>query len=74
MTKTENSIEEKLDILIKLAAIDAVRGREFREQVRVLDQAGIKPIEIARLLNKGSNNVRATISFIRKKRTGVKNE
>lgn len=65
-------LEKKLDILIRLFAIEAVRGREFREQVRVLDQAGFQPKDIADLLNKSPNNIRVTLNYIRKNLKEVK--
>ena len=60
------TVEKKLDTLIKLIAVDAVRGREFREQVRVLDQAGLQPKQIAELLNKSPNNISVTLTYLRK--------
>ena len=61
-------LEKKLDVLIKLFAMEVVRGREFREQVRVLDQAGLQPKEIAQLLNKTPNNISVTLSYLKKNR------
>ena len=66
------TLEKKLDILIKLFAMEAVRGREFREQVRILDQVGLQPKEIAELLNKSPNNISVTLSYLKKKSREVK--
>ncbi len=63
---SQHTISKKLDILIKLTAMDAVRGREFREQVRILSQAGFRPKDIAELLDKSPGNVNTTLSIIRK--------
>jgi len=65
-------IEKKLDILIKLSAIEAVRGREFREQVMILNQVGFQPKDIADLLNKSPNNISVTLNYIRKNQKEVK--
>lgn len=64
-----SELEKKLDVLIKLFAMEAVRGREFREQVRILDQAGLQPKEIALLLNKTPNNISVTLNYLRKNKS-----
>ncbi len=60
------SLAKKMDILIKLTAIGALRDKNFREQVRILDSIGLKPSEIGELLGKTANNVRVTLYDIRK--------
>lgn len=73
MNESESGqIEKKLDILIKLSAIEAVRGREFREQVMILNQVGFQPKDIADLLNKSPNNISVTLNYIRKNQKEVK--
>lgn len=60
-------IIKRLDLLIKLNALGSVGGKEFKEQVRLLDSLGMKPIEIAQVLSKTSNNVRVTLSYLKRK-------
>jgi DNA-binding CsgD family transcriptional regulator len=59
-------ISKKLDVLIKLIAVDVAKGRELREQVRLLDQAELAPREIARILGKTPNTVSVTLFNLRK--------
>lgn len=66
------AIIEKLNLLIKLSALSFLKDKEFKEQVRVLADVGLPPKEIAELLGKTANNVRVTLSTMRrakKKRT-----
>jgi ABC-type methionine transport system ATPase subunit len=62
-------ISEKLDILIRLTALDVVKGREFREQVRVLDQGRLKPKEIATILGKTPNSISMALFRMRREAT-----
>ncbi len=66
MSENESEIIKKLDMLIKLAALNALKGREFRDQVKVLYNIGFRPKEIAELLGKTPNNIRVTLSLIKK--------
>ena len=61
------SINEKLDRMIKLLSLDVAKGRTFSEQVKLLNQIGMSPIEIATCLGKTSNNVRVALYEVRKK-------
>lgn len=70
--KGVESLAKKMDVLIKLMAISALRDKGFREQVRILDSIGLKPSEISELLGKTANNVRVTLHDIRKS-GGVQN-
>lgn len=58
----------KLDILIKLTAVNIVQNKDFKEQVRLLSSIGLQPKEIADILGKTSNNVRVTLSTLRKEK------
>ncbi len=62
------SIDNKLTTLIKMLALDVVRGRTFTEQVELLHNAGMSAVEIAACLGKTSNNIRVTLHTLRKKR------
>lgn len=59
-------ISTKLDVLIRLSALEAVKGRELKEQVRLLDQANMKPKEIGSILGKTPNAVSIMLFRIRK--------
>ena len=68
----EQKIVEKLDILIRLVAVDALRNQSFREQVTVLSEIGLQPKEIAAILGRTPNNVSVTLHAIRKEKKGIK--
>ena len=62
-------ISEKLDKVLKLLAIDAVKGYEKEQQkIEILDSIGFKPSEIAKMLNKSPENVSVVLRSIRKKK------
>jgi hypothetical protein len=64
-----NEISIKLDKMVKLMALDAVRSIE-REQdkISLLDSLGFRPVEIAGFLNKTQENVNVQLGQIRKKK------
>ncbi len=69
----EEQFEEltrRLDILIRLTAVNVTSGRSLTEQVTTLNNLGLKPIEIAVILGKPANLVRAMLSRVRKKGKG----
>ncbi len=62
-------ISDKLDKVLKLLAIDAVKGFEKESQkIELLDSIGFKPSEIAKMLNKSPENVSVVLGSIRKKK------
>jgi hypothetical protein len=62
-------ISEKLDKVLKLLAIDAVKSFEKEQQkIELLDSIGFKPSEIAKMLNKSPENVSVVLGSIRKKK------
>ena len=63
----ESEISHKLDIIIKLLALDQLKGKEVGEQIVFLSSIGISNKEIASTLNKSQNTVNATLSQWRKK-------
>ena len=65
-------IENKLDTLIKLSAINALKDKEYRDQVKLLDDMGFQPRDIAPLVGKSANNVMVTLHLIRKSKKGGK--
>jgi hypothetical protein len=72
LPQTNNLLEEisgKLDKVLKLLAIDAVKGFEKEQQkIELLDSIGFKPSEIAKMLNKSPENVSVVLGSMRKKK------
>lgn len=60
-------IIRKLDLLVKLTALSVTRGREFRDQVKMLSDIGLGPKEIAELLGKTANTISVTLHLMKKK-------
>jgi hypothetical protein len=62
-------ISEKLDKMLRLLAVDIVKGITVeQEKIELLDSLGFRPIEIAKLLNKSPDNVNVQLNIIKKKR------
>jgi DNA-directed RNA polymerase specialized sigma24 family protein len=74
MSDENRIMGEKMDILIKLTAANVIQNKDFKEQVRLLSSVGLQPKEIADILGKTPNNVRVTLSFIRKEKNKKKGE
>lgn len=68
MNDENRIIIDRLDILIKLTAANVIQGKDFKEQVRLLSSVGLQPKEIADILGKTPNNVRVTLSMLRKEK------
>jgi len=66
--KLLSKISEKLDKLVRLLAVVAVRGeKREKDKIQLLDSLGFRPIEIGRMLNKDPHNVVVTLGEIREK-------
>lgn len=61
-------IDAKLNVMIKLQALEVVKGRTLTEQVQMLDNIGMAPSQIASCLGKTPNNVRVALYEVRKKK------
>ena len=73
MKDEEDKIVERLDILIRLVAMNSLSGKSFKDQVEYLANAGLQPKKIADLLGKPLNNVTGTLSYIKKqKKSGTR--
>ena len=59
-------ISRRLDVLIKLNALNAVREYPLREQVKILWSIGFEPKAIAEIVGKSANHVRVMLVQIRK--------
>ncbi len=60
------AVSQKLDAVIRLLALNVIKGRELKDQIRLLDQAGLKPKEIANILGRTPNAIRVALFSIRK--------
>ncbi len=68
--KEDEIIVEKLDMIIKLLALNQIKGKEIGEQILFLSTLGIANKDIAEILNKSQNTVNATLSQHRRKKIG----
>lgn len=63
---TEEQILAQLDQVRRILAVIATKGVKQREQIAILDQAGLAPKEIADLLGTSPNTVRVELVALRK--------
>jgi hypothetical protein len=72
MSQTEKvlqEISEKMDKLLRLQALEVVKGIEGEQgKIALLDSLGFRPIDIAKLLNKTPENINVQLGYIRKKK------
>ncbi|HVA17120.1 MAG TPA: hypothetical protein VMV59_05325 [Candidatus Dormibacteraeota bacterium] len=59
-------VEEKLDRILRLLGVIAVKDLSQSEQIATLSEIGFAPSEIARILGTTPNTVRVTLVGIRK--------
>lgn len=62
-------IIEKLDTIVKLCAITALKDLSFNEQVMTLSEMGMPPKEIAVILAKTPNHIRVALSTLKKRKS-----
>ena len=64
------SIEEqtlaKIDQILRILAVAATRDMKQRDQIALLDQAGMQPKDIAEFLGTSPNTVSVRLSALRK--------
>jgi DNA-directed RNA polymerase specialized sigma24 family protein len=63
-----SEISKKLDVLVRLSAINVTKGLKLKQQVTVLSDAGFQPRQIADMLGTTANTVSVTLHGIRKER------
>lgn len=63
-------LSRKMDVLIRLTAMNSVAGKSVSEQVSALASLGFKPSEIGSILGKPTNVITANISYLSKKGKG----
>jgi len=61
-------LSEKLDTLIKLTAINALKGKNLTDQVEILSEIGLQPKQIATILGTDPATVSSLKSRVKKKR------
>jgi len=69
-TKIFQEISKKLDLLIKLNAVTAVKEHNLTEQVSMLSKVGLQPKDIAEILNKKQNHIRVILTTLKKGKGG----
>jgi len=62
-------LSRKLDLLVKLTAVNLVKDKKSEEQIKLLSDQGFRPKEIAWLLGKTTNFVNVTLHKLKKIRT-----
>jgi len=67
LSQNNQQIIEKLDIIIKLLAVEVVKGKEGRDQILTLRDLGISNKDIALILGKTQNTVNVTLSQARRR-------
>jgi len=66
-TMDSEEILERLDLIIKLLAMNVMKGEETqKEKIIQLSKLGLQPKEIANILNTTANTVRVALSNARK--------
>lgn len=67
MTQSNNvQMNEKLDRMLRLLAVVAVKGLSQTDQIAVLNRIGFPPKEIAEIVGTTANTVRVTLVGIRR--------
>jgi len=64
----DEEVLKKLDILIQVSAISALKGKSLREQVKILNLTGLRPKDIAKFLGKKPNHISVILNDLRKER------
>ena len=58
---------EEMNVIKRLLAAVAIKDKNFREQVKLLSDAGLQPSEISDITGKSANLVSVTKSELKKK-------
>jgi len=59
-------LSEKMDAIIRLLTLNAVEGKELKQQVLMLSSAGFQPKQIADVLGKTPNHISVILHRLRK--------
>lgn len=69
---TEELLLNKTEKILRILAVIATKGLKQREQIALLNRAGLQPKDIADLLGTSSNTVRVELVALRKAGSGKK--
>ena len=69
---TQDEILRKLEIIAQLLAMNLLKDKPASEQIAILHDLGFKNKEIATILGKTANTVKATLSQLKSKNQGGK--
>jgi DNA-directed RNA polymerase specialized sigma24 family protein len=69
---TDQLILNRIDKILRVLAALATKGMKQREQIALLNHAGLQPKDIADLLGTSSNTVRVELVALRKAGTSKK--
>jgi len=72
--KQFRELTARLDAIIRLLAINVATGKTSKERIELLFDAGLRPVEIARVLRISENYVNVTLSKLRKENKAEKEE
>lgn len=64
----QESITERMDLIIQLIAIGLADGKKQKDQIRLLAGAGLKPKRIAEILGTTPNTVNVAMSNLRREK------
>jgi DNA-directed RNA polymerase specialized sigma24 family protein len=64
----DDEMVERLSSILRLVAVVATREMKQRDQIALLDRAGLPPREIAEIVGTSSNTVRVALVEIRRNR------
>jgi len=62
----EKKLFEEINIVKRLLAAIAIKGQNFKEQVKLLSDAGLSPSEIADITGRNANLVNVTKHSLKK--------
>jgi DNA-directed RNA polymerase specialized sigma24 family protein len=68
MASTWDEVGERLDSILRLLAVMATKEMKQRDQIALLNRAGLPPRTIAGIVGTSSNTVRVELVAIRKAR------
>jgi hypothetical protein len=60
------AINSKLDVIVKLLALEAVKGKPLKEQVQILSALELQPKQVADMLGKTPHHISVILHEIRK--------
>jgi len=62
-------LSDKMDTIIRLLALNAVEGKDLKNQVSILSSFGFQPKQIADMLGRTSNQIRVILHRVRRERS-----